>query len=85
MGALTAAERRDLDDARIVQEFERPKLKALTQGLNATFYEYNELVIQYGCSRHATRTRAPRCRSEHCLPEASPFRVRQQVHRHQPS
>ena len=47
-GALTAAERRDLDDARSVQEFERPKLKALTHGLNATFYEYNELVIQYG-------------------------------------
>ena len=48
MGALTAAERRDLDDARIVGEFERPRLKALTHGLNATFYEYNELVIQYG-------------------------------------
>uniref|UniRef100_A0A7S4EWD0 Anoctamin transmembrane domain-containing protein n=2 Tax=Chrysotila carterae TaxID=13221 RepID=A0A7S4EWD0_CHRCT len=40
------AEREFLYD--VIAEYERPELKSVQQGLDATFYEYNELVIQFG-------------------------------------
>ena len=48
MAALSASARRDLDDHRMIGDYEKPPNKALQYGLSATFYEYNELVLQFG-------------------------------------
>lgn len=40
-----SAQRKIID---IIGEFERPLVKSEKQGLGSTFYEYNELALQYG-------------------------------------
>ena len=35
-------------DMELVEQFERPELKSVFQGLGSTFYEYNELCVQFG-------------------------------------
>ena len=49
---LTAAEQERWDehqaDMELVEQFERKPLKSVQCGLGATFYEYNELAVQFG-------------------------------------
>ena len=49
---LTPAEEKASEDKEadmeIVEQFERPPLKSVKHGLGATFYEYNELALQFG-------------------------------------
>ena len=49
---LTAAEQARWDehqaDMELVEQFERKPLKSVQCGLGATFYEYNELAVQFG-------------------------------------
>ena len=49
---LTAAEQERWDehqaDMELVEQYERKPLKSVQCGLGATFYEYNELAVQFG-------------------------------------
>ena len=36
------------EDLELVEQYERPELKSVQYGLGATFYEFNELAVQFG-------------------------------------
>lgn len=36
------------EDLELVEQYERPELKAVQYGLGATFFEFNELAVQFG-------------------------------------